>query len=1031
MNIKHILISSLLALGSTAVWAQTTVIKGTVYDDKNEPLIGAAVTEVGNTKNGTIADLDGNFTLKVSNPNAKLRISYVGYENQEVSLKNKHEITISLTPNTQGLDEVVVVGYGTQKRITMTGAATTIKADVIKRLPVASVTNVLAGRLPGYFSVQRSGQPGSDAASFFVRGVNSLNGDNSPLIIVDDIEYSADQLSQISANEIESITILKDASTTAVYGLKGANGVLVIKTTRGESGRPTINFTAEGGFNQVIKMPTIMDAYTHASLYNEAQLNDAYGMSEQPALQFSAEDLELYRNGRDPYGHPNVDWVNTILAKRSPSQRYSIDVRGGNDLVKYFTTITYYSQGGMMKHYEPTLEGEDPDNNYYYKRYNFRSNLDFTPTKTTHFRVDLNGRFETQNEPKGSVKGSLFDEVKNYAILIPYAMPLTLPNGKPSYANHPGVDSSSPVNPISRYANSGYVRRYKNNFNVVLSIDQKLDFITKGLTAMALVSYAGNHNEWRQLMRTPGSLPGYIYDGNNDSYIARNGGSQKFPKYGLSNGIDADNYTINYRAQVNYDRTFSQIHHLYGLVLFNRQSYVNDNSSDKLPVNDQSITLRVGYDYRHRYMVEFNAARNGNDKFVGSQKFGWFPAVSLGWNISEEDFFKKLFPVFDLFKIRGTYGVVGSDKSYKTAMNTTDVIWGHGANAWGATSYEGALVYPNATWEKERKADVGIDINMLNSRLKFNIDFFRNVRYDQLITRGDVPAILGQTLPQQNVGKSSNSGFDGEISYRGQWGKVQWTLGGTYSYAKSKVDYISEAPDYPYQAQSGKQIGLQLGYRCLGFYQQEDFDANGKLKEGIAAPTWTTNLQPGDLRYADLSGDGIINEADRTYISKTSIPTFTYGINMGANWKGISVNLLWQGSSGYAIPNMGGNLIPFSNNIQEIMVDRWTPQNTDARFPRLGLTTWGNNNYNDHPSDFWYLNASYFRLRSLEVAYQLPQHLLHSLTGNVVKSVRVYMTGYNLLNFSNLNKLSMDPEAVNSNAYPTQASYMFGLQCAF
>ncbi len=1030
MEFRHILLHTMLWCGSTVALAQSSVIKGQVLDENNQPLIGATVTEVG-TKNGTVVDLDGKYQLTVSNPNAKLRFSYLGYENQFVTVKHRDNIVVSLLPNTQGLDEVVVVGYGQQKKITMTGAASTIKAEEIKRLPVASVTNVLAGRLPGFFSVQRSGQPGADAATFFVRGVNSLNGDNSPLIIVDDIEYSADQLSQISANEIESITILKDASTTAVYGLKGANGVLVIKTTRGVEGKPTINFTAEGGFNQVIKMPTIMDAYTTASLYNEAQLNDAYGLNEQPQLQFSAADLELYRNGRDPYGHPNVDWVNTILAKRSPSQRYSIDVRGGNKIVKYFTTVTYYSQGGMMKHYAPTLAGEDPDNNYYYHRYNFRSNLDFTPTKTTRFRVDLNGRFETQNEPKGAVSGSLFDEVKNYTILTPYAMPLTLPNGKPSYASHPGVASSYPVNPISRYANSGYVRRYKNNFNVVLSGSQQLDFITKGLSVTGLISYAGNNNEYRQLSRNPGDLPGYIYDANNDSYIARNGGSQKFPKYGASNGTDADNYTLNYRVQANYDHTFNQIHHLYGMVLFNRQTYVNDQAGDKLPVNDQSLSLRAGYDYKHRYMIEVNAARNGNDKFVGKKKFGWFPSASIGWNISEEKFFKQLFPVFDLFKIRASYGLVGSDNSYKKTMNTTDVIWGHGANAWGSTSYEGALVYPDATWEKEKKTDIGLEINMFNNRFKLNVDYFHNYRYDQLIALGDVPAIIGQTLPQQNVGESSNSGFDGEISYRGQAGEVQWTLGGTFSYAKSKIEYISEAPAYPYQGQTGRQIGLKLGYHAIGFYQIADFDENGKLKEGIAGPTWSSNLQPGDLRYADLSGDGVINEADMTYISKPSIPTITYGINMGASWRGISVNLLWQGSAGYAIPNMGGNLIPFSNNIQEIMVDRWTPQNTNPRFPRLGITTWDNNNYNTHPSDFWYINASYLRLRSVEVAYQLPAKLLRSLTGNVVKSVRVYMTGYNLLNFTNLNKLSMDPEAVNSNAYPTQAAYMFGIQCAF
>ena len=512
MNAKNIILFLLFLFVGTTIYAQNEkVIKGQILDEKGEPLIGATVQEAGNQKNGSIADLDGNYQLKVKDLNGQLIISYVGYQTLTVNVNGRPIVNINLLPDAKGLDEVVIVGYGQQRRITMTGAASSIKAEEIKRVPVGSINNVLAGRLPGFFSVQRSGQPGSDAADFFIRGVNSLNGDNKPLIIVDDIEYFYDQLAQLSANEIESITILKDASTTAVYGLKGANGVLVVKTTRGQEGKPTINFTAEAGFNQAIKMPTVLDAYTTASLYNEAQLNDAYGLGEQPVLQFSPEDLALYRNGKDPYGHPDVDWVNTVLAKRSPSMRFAVDIRGGNKFVKYFTSLAYYSQGGMMKHYKPTQAGEDIDNNYYYRRYNFRSNLDFTPTKTTHIRLDLNGRFETQNTPAGAIdnsKKTLFDEIKDYTILTAYAMPLTLPNGKPSYATHPGVATSNPVNPIARYANCGYKRYYKNNFNVLLSADQKLDFVTEGLSVMGLVSYAGNFNETRELTRSR-DLPAY------------------------------------------------------------------------------------------------------------------------------------------------------------------------------------------------------------------------------------------------------------------------------------------------------------------------------------------------------------------------------------------------------------------------------------------------------------------------------------------------------------------------------------------
>ena len=384
-----------------------------------------------------------------------------------------------------------------------------------------------------------------------------------------------------------------------------------------------------------------------------------------------------------------------------------------------------------------------------------------------------------------------------------------------------------------------------------------------------------------------------------------------------------------------------------------------------------------------------------------------------------------------MFKLRGSYGLVGSDNSFNKDKNTTEVIWGSNSNPWGNTTYEGALVNSGATWEKEKKLDIGLDMNMLDGRLRFTIDYFYNMRYDQLIESGDIPLIIGQDLPKRNIGKTDNRGFDGEINYRGNIGKFGFNVGGTFSYAKNKIVYRSEAPAYAYQAQTGQRIGTKLGLHCIGFYQQADFDQNGKLKQGIPAPTWASNLQPGDLRYADLSGDGLINEADQTYISKPDIPTCSYGITLGGNWRGFSFNMLWQGAFDYAIPNMGGNLVPFANNMQELMLDRWTPQNTDASFPRLGITTWENNNYSTHLSDFWYLNASYIRLRSAELAYQVPQAWLQKVTKNTVKAVRLYVTGYNLLNFSNLNKLSMDPENVNSSAYPTQTSYMFGLQCAF
>jgi TonB-linked SusC/RagA family outer membrane protein len=1029
MNSKSIIILLLICLftGQTVFAQEQITVTGTIVDRDNEPLAGVIVQDAGDLKVGVTTDIDGNFTVKVSNANTSLKVTYLGYITQTVPLKGQRSISVILEADSKGLDEVVVVGHGVQRRITMTGAASTISAEEIKRVPSASINNVLAGRLPGVFTQQRSGQPGADAADFFIRGANSLSGDNQPLIVVDDVEYSYEQLAQLSANEIESITILKDASTTAIYGLKGANGVLVITTSRGREGKPTINVTMEGGLNRVIKMPKVLDAYTTASLYNEAQMNDAYGLGEQAALQFSAEDLEFYRNGRDPYGHPNVDWVSELLNRTSNTMRYGIDIQGGNNNVKYFTSLGYYNQDGIMKEFTPIQPTEKSVNpNYYYRRYNFRSNLDFTPTKSTSIRLDLSGRFETQNSPAGALSGSIFDELKNYSLITAYAMPLTLPNGNPSYANHPGAAAGFPGNPVVRYGNSGYNRTYKNNYNIAVNVKQQLDFITQGLSVLGSVSYAAVGQEVRNLIRTASMIPAYTYNPTDDTYLPRSSGSTRWPPYAAGGSDNTSNYTVTYQARANYDRTFA-FHHVYAMYLLSRRTYIDQYY---LSDNDQSMTWRLGYDFNKKYLFEFNMAYNGNDRFAGDRKFGWFPAVSAGWNLGEESFFQEIFPFINLFKIRGSYGLVGSDASFTKDRNTADVIWSSGMNPWGNTSYEGELVNVDATWEKERKFDVGLDANLFEGKFRLMVDYFYNYRSDQLITFGDVPAIIGQTLPKRNIGESSNRGWDGEFTWRNKAGQLNYSLGGTFSYARNRIEYISEAPAYPYQARSGSRIGLDLGYHCLGFYQLDDFDANGRLKEGIPAPAWASNIQPGDLRYQDMNEDGVIDEADQTYLSKPNLPTCTYGINTGLSWKSWSFNMLWQGSFDYAIANMGGDIIPFTNNLQEIHLDRWTPTNTNARFPRLGITSWDTNNYSTHRSDFWYLDASYIRLRSMELAYQIPQNWLEK-TIPAVRALRLYATGYNLLNFSNLNKLGTDPEGVDSTIYPTQSTYMLGVQIGF
>jgi TonB-linked SusC/RagA family outer membrane protein len=1015
------------SLLSTAVWSQSVTVRGRIVNDKNEAVSGATISEPGNEKNSTLSDEQGNFVISLKpGSDKKLVIANIGYQPQTVAAVSGRPMLIRLVTDVKGLEDVIVIGFGRQKRITNTGAVSTIKVDEIRSIPTASIQNTLVGRLPGFFSQQRSGQPGSEAADFFIRGVNSLNNDNKPLIIVDDIEYDYTQLSQLNVNEVESVSILKDAATTSIYGLKGANGVLVITTTRGRIGKPRINVTAENGINKVIRMPTFLDSYTTALLRNEATINDAYGQSQTPVLPFTADDLQKFKDGSDPYGHPNVNWSEVLFNKTASQSRYNVDITGGNSFVKYFTSLGYFSENGILKEFKPV--GDYVNTNYFYRRFNYRSNLDITPTKTLKIRFDVNGRFETINNPSGTVEANgLFHELNAFRYLAPYAMPVINPDGSYGYASHAGaVTNNGAINPVFRLANGGYIRNFNNNYNIVVGADQKLDFITAGLSAKVNVSYAGNNNEGRNLNRS--GLPAYKYNAATNGYSIRDAGQYRMLPYSIA----AKNYTYNsttiVQASLNYDRTFGS-HHVTGLLLLNQRNYID---GFKIPINYRGTTARLDYDFKRKYLFGVTVARNGNDLFRKENRYGIFPAVSWGYNLSEEKFFKTLFPFFDMFKIRGSYGLVGSDASYPSTVTSVIQYTTTGSNFYGRTTVEGALVNPDVTWEKERKTDLGLDVNMFQGKVIISGSYFYNYRYDQLIDQKAVPLLIGQALPKKNVGRSANRGFDGVITYKNNNGKINYSISANASYAVNRIVYISEAPDYPYQAQTGTQLGLTLGYHCLGFYQPDDFEANGKVKKDVAAPLWSV-IQPGDLKYADMNADGIITDADKTWLSKPNLPTTNLGAEFTIGYKGFTLRVLLQGAYGNAVQvKEEGAGDAFLSNLRPWNLERWTPATAaTATYPRIGLNTNVNNMSGQTVSDFWFANTWYARLKSLELSCQIPRSWLEG--ARVVQNARVYVSGYNLANIQDMGKFQQDAEIANGNgsAYPNMASFNFGLQLGF
>ncbi len=1005
----------------TGLHAQQRIITGVVKDNFG-PLSNISVMVKGSNI-GTTTNEDGKFSLTVKADGVVvLEVSRVGYLSQDVKVGTENYVEVLLQTATQGMDEVIVVGYGTKKRVTNTGTVSSISAAEIREVPTANVQNALTGRLPGFFSQQRSGQPGKDASDFFIRGVSSLNSEgNKPLIIVDDIEYSYEQLSQINVNEIENISILKDASTTAVYGIKGANGVLIVTTRRGSSGRPKVNVRVESGIQSPVKKLKFLDSYHSVLLENEAYLND--GLNPP----FTDLDVEHFRTGDDPYGHPNVNWYDAIFKKNSFQTNANVDISGGNDILKYFVSGGAFVQNGALKDFS------DPRNevntNYDFKRYNFRSNLDVRATKNLSIRLDVTARFGDINEPHAQ---NIVSEIFNFKRIRPYSAPFLNPDGSYAYDRY-NPDNLSTLN--ARLANSGYSRSKRTDLNILAGLVEKLDMITKGLSFTARMAYSSIESNTRHLFRGDPvrgySPPSYYYNSTDKSYTLDPRNQYNLAVYNLLGSSEIYNKNVNLQAFLNYERTFGD-HHVTSLLLFNRQNYTDEKAAS-VPNKFQGYSFKVGYDFQQKYLADFNIGYNGSDRFQSSKRYGAFPAFGVGWNISKEDFFfnNSSLAFINLLKLRASYGMVGSDavpgdrylykQEYRTGIDS--YVFGEGDGTYYPVIYESSLGNPIVTWELAKKFDVGIDMNLLNDKLSLTFDYFNDTRYDQLISRGSIPSVLGVGTARFNLGKVRNTGFDGQISYRDKVGQVQYNINAVFSYAKNKILFQDEAnPAYPWLSRTGHSIGQPFGYTCIGFYKdQADIDKSAKP---------FVPVYPGDLKYADLNGDGQIDETDMGPIGKPNLPNTSVGLTLGASYKGFSASVLFQGSFNYSFAVTGIGIEPFQSQFQPVHELRWTPDNPNAKFPRL--TTNGTNisSSGSYPSTFWLINAMYMRLKTLEFGYQVPDKALPFKINNA----RLYLSAYNLLTWTNYDLYQQDPEVTSNtagDAYMNQRVVNIGLQIGF
>lgn len=1041
LNMKKILyILAIQLIAVLQIHAQIKTISGQVRDSAG-PIVGATILERGVIGNGISTDGDGNFTITLKGKSNQISVSALGYLNKDISVTGNGKLQINLIADAaNGLEDVVVVGYAKQKRVTLTGAISTVSGASLRENPSASLQNTLAGRLPGFFSVQPTGRPGADGATFFIRGQSSYNtGSNSPLIIVDDIEFSYDQFARIDPNEIESLSILKDASTTAVYGVKGANGVVIITTRRGKLGPPKISARVETSMQQPTRIPKYLNAYETASLYNQAQLNDNK-ISPVPGFtpRFSASDLEHYRTGDDPYGHPDVNWYETLFKKFSKQYRANFDISGGTEKVKYFISLGGLFQDGMVKDFG---KNQDVNNNYYNQRYNYRSNLDIKVTNTTDLRLDLYGNINEVNVPNvGSPFGynDVFYEYSSFLSLAPFAYPTYNPDGSYGYSNWQisggGTSSSYNTNNIiGRLTHYGYNRTYENNMNFILAANQKLDFITKGLSFKGTVAYTSNYGYSKSMTRD--QFPSFIYDPVANTYTPRDPNVYRVRRFFSGYNAGSTVRTLNVQAMLNYNRSFGK-NNIYGLALFNQNTDLRFNSNNIynfIPNNFRGFTGRIGYNYLEKYLIEFNTAYNGSDRFSKDNRFGLFPAASIGWNISKENFIRDHAKLINNLKLRASYGIVGNDKigssfSYyylPSWNNSGSINFGTSSNSFTGIR-EGTLGNDQVTWEKEKKLDLGIDFALFNNKLTGTVDYFKNQRYDILTTRGTVSAVFGQNLPPVNLGIVDNTGFEIELNYTNKIGRdFTYRLRGTFSVAKNKIAFADE-PSYafPYQAFTGNSIGMQRVYRSIGFYK----DSADIAKSAIPS----TKPFPGDLKYADLNNDGKIDGFDTEVAGYSNIPNTTYGFQVGFTYKGFSMSAFFQGAANFNVRAVAEAIRPFSSNLQEIHKYAWTPELGDnARFPRLSMLA-GASDAIAYPSSFYFISGNYLRLKTAEIGYTLPAKWIKFLK---VDNVKIYANGYNLFTWTKLDKLyDFDPE-ISTNTdrtiYPPQRIINFGANITF
>lgn len=1024
-------------------------LRGVVLDESGIPVIGANVTVKGETGVGTITDLDGNFVINYSSKSATLLVSYVGYANKEIKVRANESVKIVLEEDSEMLDEVQVIAYGTQSKVSVTGSMSSIRTEELLRIPSASLTNALAGSMTGIASVQSSGQPGSEDATLYVRGSSTLGTDGSdqPLVLVDGIERP---FSQIDPNEVADITVLKDASATAVFGVRGANGVILVTTRRGEKGKAKISISSNVSIQSPIREVEMCDSYHTALYYNEKLDND-----KSTGQRFDDFALQAFQTGEYPMIYSDTDWRDYFFNDTYLQTQHNINISGGTDRVRYFTSLGYLYQDSYLKQFDSL----DYDNTFSYNRFNYRVNLDIDVTKSTLLKVNMGGRVGVTHEPR--VHDTGIWRMVNLA--PPFSGPGLSEDGYPLIIGN-GYIPTTVQNPLLSFYGLGYNNKTKNDLNIDLSLEQKLDFITKGLKLHVKGSYntyytmtvtrSGQKKRYYTYfegdLTTPGmdrSDPNF----NKNIVIQVPSAYQDKPlSYSESFSRDRNWYL---EAGLNYDRTFAKVHKVSGLLLYNQNRvYYPKDSNGKamsyqyIPRSYMGLVGRASYSYNSRYLFDFNIGYNGSENFApGKTRFGVFPSGSVGWIISEENFMKNQ-KFITFLKLRASYGIVGNDRIGSDRFLYMDGVWtvnGSGYNFGTNTSTkeyaasEGQLGNPNITWETSAKQNYGIDLKILDDRLTLNADYFRETRSNILITSETTPGILSMKFPKLNRGEVFNQGYEISLKWMDRIKGLNYWVQGNVSFARNKIvemDEVRHKNDFNYQ--TGRSTGLTYGYKFERFYSEEDFidPDNGILIEGLPTPTFGTP-HPGDCKYIDLDGDGDIDTDDQTYMGySTYRPEYTLGLNAGFEWKGWNFSMQWVGTTNVTRNLQNDYRYPYASGgkraLMQYMADgRWTPETAEtAIFPRFSDNS---RNLNYVNSSLWLRDASYLRLKNIQLGYTFMGNPWLKKVG--LSTLNFYVSGYNLLTFDHIKFI--DPESklqgTTENQYPIPMMVTLGMKLNF